>query len=152
MSRLTNNLYEFGEFSLDPQNRVLRRAGELLPLTPKAFEVLLVLLQEGGKVVTKDELMKAVWPDSFVEESNLTQTVFMLRKALGETLDRRYIMTSQGKGYRIAIQVRTVSNGGSPEPRSENSSSLSATDSSFRACRSMRSENPKSTTKSGRSA
>ncbi|MGA6982366.1 MAG: winged helix-turn-helix domain-containing protein [Candidatus Sulfotelmatobacter sp.] len=133
MSRLTNNLYEFGEFSLDPQNRVLRRAGELLPLTPKAFEVLLVLLQEGGKVVTKDELMKAVWPDSFVEESNLTQTVFMLRKALGETLDRRYIMTSQGKGYRIAIQVRTVLSGGSPEPRSENSSSLSATDSSFRA-------------------
>jgi TolB-like protein/DNA-binding winged helix-turn-helix (wHTH) protein len=133
MSRLNNHLYEFGEFSLDPQNRVLRRGGEILSLTPKAFELLLVLLQKGGKVVTKDELMRAVWPDSFVEESNLTQTVFMLRKALGETLDRRYILTSQGKGYRIAVDVRTASNVGSPEPTPENSTSLLGSDRSFQA-------------------
>jgi TolB-like protein/DNA-binding winged helix-turn-helix (wHTH) protein/Tfp pilus assembly protein PilF len=130
MSRLTNHLYEFGEFRLDPQNRVLRRGPEPLPLTPKAFDVLLVLLRENGRVVTKDELMKAVWPDSFVEESNLTQTVFMLRKALGETLDRRYILTSQGKGYRIAVEVRTVSNGNAPELLAENSLESLATDSS----------------------
>jgi TolB-like protein/DNA-binding winged helix-turn-helix (wHTH) protein len=129
MSRLTNHLYEFGEFRLDPQNRVLRRGREPLSLTPKAFDVLLVLLRESDRVVTKDELMKAVWPDSFVEESNLTQTVFMLRKALGETLERRYILTSQGKGYRIAVEVRTVSNGGAPEPTPEDPSSSSATDS-----------------------
>ncbi len=87
MSNLASKLYEFGEFRLDPQSRVLRRAGTPVPLTPKAFDVLLQLVQNGGRVVTKDELMKAVWPDSFVEESNLTQTIFMVRKALEETID-----------------------------------------------------------------
>src|ERR1700723_2591114 len=128
MSSVNNNLYEFANFSLDPQNRVLRRSGATVPLTPKAFDLLLVLVQNAGRIVSKDDLMKAVWPDSFVEESNLTQTVFMLRKALGETLDRRYILTSQGKGYRIAVDVRAVSNGGSPKPIPENSSSSSSTD------------------------
>ncbi|HLB92488.1 MAG TPA: winged helix-turn-helix domain-containing protein, partial [Terriglobales bacterium] len=64
-----------------------------MPLTPKAFDLLLVLVQNAGRIVSKDELMKTVWPDSFVEESNLTQTVFMVRKALDETADRRYILT-----------------------------------------------------------
>jgi TolB-like protein/DNA-binding winged helix-turn-helix (wHTH) protein/Tfp pilus assembly protein PilF len=114
MPSLTSNLYEFGEFCLDTQNRVLRRGREPLPLTPKAFEVLLVLVQNGGRLVSKDELMKAVWPDSFVEESNLTQTVFMVRKALGETPDQRYILTIQGRGYRFAVGVKEVSN-----PRAE---------------------------------
>jgi len=106
MPSLTSNLYEFGEFCLDTQNRVLRRGREPLPLTPKAFEVLLVLVQNGGRLVGKDELMKAVWPDSFVEESNLTQTVFMVRKALGESPDQRYILTIQGRGYRFAVDVK----------------------------------------------
>jgi len=105
MSSLTSNLYQFGEFHLDPRSRVLRRGGTLVPLTSKAFDVLLLLIQNAGRIVTKDELMKAVWPDSFVEESNLTQTIFMIRKALDETRDRRYILNVQGQGYRFLLPV-----------------------------------------------
>lgn len=105
MSSLTNNLYEFADFRLDAQSRVLRRGGTAVPLTPKAYDVLLLLIQNTGRIVTKDELMKAVWPDSFVEESNLTQTIFMVRKALDETADRRYILTVQGQGYRFLAPV-----------------------------------------------
>ena len=95
MSSLTSNLYEFDEFRLDPQNRVLKRGETTVSLTPKAFDVLLLLIQNAGTLVTKDELMEAVWPGSFVEESNLTQTIFMVRKALDETSDRRYILRSE---------------------------------------------------------
>lgn len=105
MPSLTNHLYRFGEFSLDAQSRILKRAGITTPLTPKAFDVLLLLVQNAGRIVTKDDLMKAVWRDSFVEESNLTQTIFMVRKALDETSDRRYILTVQGQGYRFVVPV-----------------------------------------------
>jgi TolB-like protein/DNA-binding winged helix-turn-helix (wHTH) protein/Flp pilus assembly protein TadD len=105
MSSLANNLYRFGEFSLDAQGRVLRRGVETVPLTRKAFDALFLLVQNAGKTVTKDELMEAVWPDTYVEESNLTQTIFMVRKALDETADRRYILTVQGQGYRFLIPV-----------------------------------------------
>jgi len=111
MSTLTNNLYEFGECTLDPQGRLLKRNGDPVALTPKAFDVLLLLVRNGGRIVTKDELMKAVWPDSFVEESNLTQTVFMVRKALDETADRRYILTVQGQGYRFLVPVTEAAKG-----------------------------------------
>jgi TolB-like protein/DNA-binding winged helix-turn-helix (wHTH) protein/Tfp pilus assembly protein PilF len=106
MSSLTSNLYQFEEFRLDPQSRVLKRGDTTVPLTPKAFDLLLLLIQKAGRIVTKDELMKTVWPDSFVEESNLTQTIFMVRKALEETSDRRYILTVQGQGYRFLVPVR----------------------------------------------
>jgi TolB-like protein/DNA-binding winged helix-turn-helix (wHTH) protein len=106
MSSPINRLYEFGEFRLDAQQRLLRRGEELISLTPKAFEMLLVLVESDGRIVTKDQLMKAVWSDSFVEESNLTQTVFMLRKAMGETAEQRYILTIPGRGYRFAAQVK----------------------------------------------
>ncbi len=112
MSSLTTNLYEFDEFRLDPQNRVLRRGGTTLPITPKAFDVLLLLIQNAGRIVTKDELIKAVWPNSFVEESNLTQTIFMVRKALDETAGRRYILTVQGQGYRFLVPVTETANCG----------------------------------------
>jgi TolB-like protein/DNA-binding winged helix-turn-helix (wHTH) protein len=112
MPSLTSNLYTFGEFRLDPQKRMLRRGEEPIALTPKAFEVLVLLIQHSGEVVSKDELMKVVWPNSFVEESNLTQTVFMLRKALGETADQRYILTIQGRGYRFAAEVKDLSENG----------------------------------------
>jgi TolB-like protein/DNA-binding winged helix-turn-helix (wHTH) protein/Flp pilus assembly protein TadD len=108
MPSLISNLYAFGEFRVDPQNRLLLCGDEAVTLTPKGFEVLLVLVRSGGRVVSKQELMQAVWPDSFVEESNLTQTVFMLRKALGETTKQKYILTVQGQGYRFAPEVRTV--------------------------------------------
>jgi TolB-like protein/DNA-binding winged helix-turn-helix (wHTH) protein/Tfp pilus assembly protein PilF len=117
MSSLVNGLYEFGEFRLDAQSRVLRRGGTVVLLTPKAFDVLLLLVQNAGKIVTKDELMKAVWQDSFVEESNLTQTIFMVRKALDDTTDRRYILTVQGQGYRFLVPVTGADKNG-PEPES----------------------------------
>jgi TolB-like protein/DNA-binding winged helix-turn-helix (wHTH) protein/Tfp pilus assembly protein PilF len=108
MSSLINKLYRFSEFSLDPQTRTLQRGNATVPVTPKAFDVLLVLVQNAGQVVTKDALMKTVWPDSFVEESNLTQTVFRVRKALDETEDRRYIQTVQGQGYRFLVAVTEI--------------------------------------------
>lgn len=110
MPSLTNHLYLFGEFSLDAQNRILKRAGAITPLTPKTFDALLLLVQSAGRTVTKDELIKAVWADSFVEESNLTQTIFMVRKALDETSDQRYILTVQGQGYRFLVQVTESAN------------------------------------------
>jgi serine/threonine protein kinase/Tol biopolymer transport system component len=109
-----SNLYGFGEFRLDTQKRTLRRGQHVVPLTPKPFEVLLVLVHNAGVVITKDELMNAVWPDSFVEESNLTQTVCMLRKALGETRDQPYILTLPGRGYRFVAPVIKAEPEGTP--------------------------------------
>src|SRR5215510_13658671 len=109
MPTAVNNSYEFDEFRVEEQTRVLLRRDKPVPLTPKAFETLLVLVQNSGRLMTKDELMKALWPDSFVEEANLTQTIFMVRKALGETSNKRYIVTVPGRGYRLVADVRQVS-------------------------------------------
>src|SRR5579859_5401811 len=105
-------VYEFGPFCVDPDKQVLLREGQTVAVTPKAFETLLVLVRRSREVVTKEDLLKAVWPDSFVEEANLSQHIFMLRKALGDTLEeRRYIVTLPGRGYRFAAPVRTVTDG-----------------------------------------
>jgi DNA-binding winged helix-turn-helix (wHTH) protein/tetratricopeptide (TPR) repeat protein len=102
-------LYEFGPFRVDAQREILLRAGEPVPLTPKTFQILLVLVRHSQEVVTKDDLMKAVWPDTFVEEANLSRNIFMLRKALGESpQDHRYIVTVPGRGYRLAESVHLV--------------------------------------------
>src|SRR5271169_5738314 len=102
-------IYEFGPFRMDPDKQVLLREDQPVAITPKAFETLLVLIRHSREVVTKDEIMKAVWPDAFVEEANLSQNIFILRKALGDTPeDRRYIVTLPGRGYRFAAEVRTV--------------------------------------------
>jgi eukaryotic-like serine/threonine-protein kinase len=106
-------LYEFGPFRVDPDKQVLLREDQQVSITPKAFETLLILVRHSREVVSKDELMKAVWPDAFVEEANLSQNIFVLRKALGDTLeDRRYIVTLPGRGYRFVAQVRTVAQDG----------------------------------------
>jgi DNA-binding winged helix-turn-helix (wHTH) protein/tetratricopeptide (TPR) repeat protein len=102
-------LYEFGPFRVDPDKQTLLRDGEPVALTPKFFQLLLVLLRRQNDVVTKDELMKAVWPDTFVEETNLTRNIFALRKALGEGEQNRYIITVPGQGYRFAENVHVVS-------------------------------------------
>jgi len=102
-------VYEFGPFRMDPDNKVLLREGQPVAVTPKAFETLLVLVQRSREVVTKEDLLKAIWPDSFVEEANLNQNIFMLRKALGDTLEkRRYIVTIPSRGFRFAAPVSTV--------------------------------------------
>ena len=104
--------YEFGPFRIDPEERQLLRGEEPVPLTPKAFETLLILVRSSERVVLKDDLMKSLWPDSFVEESNLSQNIFILRKALGETAQNaRYITTVAGRGYRFAQKVREVPEG-----------------------------------------
>jgi eukaryotic-like serine/threonine-protein kinase len=102
-------LYEFGPFRVDPEKEILLRAGQPVPLTPKTFQILLVLVRHRKEVVTKDDLMKSVWPDTFVEEANLSRNIFMLRKALGESpQDHQYILTVPGRGYRFAENVRLV--------------------------------------------
>ena len=99
MSKEAKQVYEFGPFRVDPDKRLLLRDNLPVPLQPKAFETLLVLVQHSQEVVLKDDLMKALWPDSFVEESNLTQHIFVLRKTLGETAgENRYIATIPGAG------------------------------------------------------
>jgi DNA-binding winged helix-turn-helix (wHTH) protein/tetratricopeptide (TPR) repeat protein len=102
-------LYQFGPFKVDPARETLLKEGVAVPLTPKTFQILLVLVRHGKEVVTKDDLMKTVWPDTFVEEANLSRNIFMLRKALGETAqDHRYIVTVPGRGYRLAESVHLV--------------------------------------------
>lgn len=109
LSQRTKELYEFGPFRVDPEKEILSRAGESVPLTPKTFQILLVLIRHSTEIVTKDDLMKTVWPDTFVEEGNLSRNIFMLRKALGETAqDHRYIVTVPGRGYRLAEIVTLV--------------------------------------------
>src|SRR5580692_5293390 len=101
-------LYEFGPFRVDPDKETLVRGGELVPLTPKTFQILLVLVRHNREVVTKDDLMKTVWPDTFVEEANLSRNIFMLRKALGDNSQDRYIVTVPGRGYRLAESVHLI--------------------------------------------
>jgi TolB-like protein/DNA-binding winged helix-turn-helix (wHTH) protein/Flp pilus assembly protein TadD len=103
--------YQFGPYRLEVSTRRLFHGDELIPLTPKAFDVLVALIERRERVVDKGELMKIVWPESFVEEANLSQTVFVLRKTLGEAPDgNQYIETVPRRGYRFAGEVRI------PEP------------------------------------
>src|SRR5215831_6994052 len=107
--RADKQVYGFGPFQLDPEKQTLLRDGEPIALAPKAFQLLLTLVRHGTETVSKDQLMKSVWPDTFVEETNLTRNVFALRKALGESDQNRYIVTVPGRGYRFAEGVRLVS-------------------------------------------
>ena len=101
--------YEFGPFVLDTVQHLLLKEGETIALSPKTYDTLLFLVQNNSRMISKEELMSALWPDSFVEESNLTQQVSMARKALGETAgDPRYIVTVPARGYRFAVTVRPV--------------------------------------------
>ena len=99
--------YEFGPFVVDSQERVVRRDGKLVPLTPKVFDILMVLIRNPGRILTKDEMMHQVWPDTMVEESNLARNVSTLRKALGEEPGQpHYIETIPWRGYRFVAEVR----------------------------------------------
>ena len=109
MSNQQKELYEFGPFRLDPGKRLLLRDNQPVPLQLKAFETLLVLVRNSEQVVLKDDLMKAVWPNTFVEESNLAQNIFVLRKTLGAMVgEQRYIVTIPGRGYTFASKVRVI--------------------------------------------
>ena len=103
------HLYEFGPFRLDPQRRLLTRGTDPIPLTPKVIETLVALIENRDRVVSKDDLMKMLWPNSFVEESNLSQNVFVLRRALGDSSqEKRYIVNVPGRGYQFTEAVREI--------------------------------------------
>src|ERR1700728_5247478 len=104
-----SNLYRFGEFVLDTRRRTLSRADSSVSLTPRAFDVLLFLTQNPNRLVAKEELLQAVWGDTFVEEGNLTQYISHLRKALGDNSeDARLIVTIARKGYQFTADVTVV--------------------------------------------
>ena len=107
MSTNRRHFYDFGSFRVDELERVLLRGEDVVPLTPKAFEILLVLVESSGHVLTKEQLMKRVWPDSFVEGNNLAQNISTLRKVLGGNA-AKYIETIPKRGYRFVAEVREV--------------------------------------------
>src|SRR6202166_1671341 len=99
-------LYRFGQFVLDSRKRMVCRGDSPVSLTPKAFDVLLFLVQNPNRLVTKEQLLQAVWGDTFVEEGNLTQYISLLRKALGDNSeDTRLIVTISRKGYQFTADV-----------------------------------------------
>jgi Tol biopolymer transport system component/DNA-binding winged helix-turn-helix (wHTH) protein len=107
-------VFQFADFEVDPKSRVLLRNGEAVTLTPKVFETLLAFVEHAGETLSKEDLMNLIWPDSFVEESNLTQNVAVLRKALGENSRlHKYIVTVPGKGYRFVPEVLDIRDNGS---------------------------------------
>jgi TolB-like protein/DNA-binding winged helix-turn-helix (wHTH) protein len=113
-------MYQFGPFSVDPERRVVSHEGTPLSVTPKVFDTLLFLVRNPDRVLTKDEFLKEVWPDTFVEEVNLAVNISTLRKALGENAqESRCIVTVPGRGYRFVASVREVAspdeNRGSPD-------------------------------------
>jgi DNA-binding winged helix-turn-helix (wHTH) protein/tetratricopeptide (TPR) repeat protein len=112
MSLTRNDIYRFDEFELDPSSRTFSRHGEPIPLYPKAFEILIYLVINPGRVVTKEEIFKAVWPESFVEEGNLARQVSSLRRAMGDKSG--CIVTIPGRGYQFAARVEGVPSAGVP--------------------------------------
>jgi Tol biopolymer transport system component/DNA-binding winged helix-turn-helix (wHTH) protein len=110
MNKQVSHLYEFGKFRLDAAEHLLLRDGKPIQLTPKAFQTLLVLVRQGGRLVEKDELMKQVWGDAFVEEANLARNIWALRRALGDDEgEHRYIETVPKLGYRFVAPIRELS-------------------------------------------
>src|SRR6476660_6100421 len=109
MSLTLQHLYKFDSFVIDVNERVLFRDGRMVPLTPKVFETLLLLVKNQGSIVTKEKMLSTLWPDVFVEESNVTFNITRLRKALGDTKRSSvYIETVPRRGYRFKTQVREV--------------------------------------------
>ncbi len=98
--------YEFGRFSLDPAEHRLCRDGQPVPLTPRVFDLLRVLVEHAGHLVEKERLLKDVWNDTVVEEANLNRAVSVLRRTLGESETERFIETVPKRGYRFVAAVR----------------------------------------------
>ena len=109
MSDPAPEVYGFGEWRVDLTRRLVLRHDQPVPLSPRAFDTLLFLLQHRGRVVGKDELLQAVWPDTFVEENNLNQSISALRRAFGERRgDHRFIATVAGRGYQFVAETQIV--------------------------------------------
>lgn len=109
MPKETTRLYKFGRFELDPAQRLLLRQGRIVQLTPKAVDLLLALVVSGGRVVSKEDLLQRLWPDSFVEEANLSHHIYKLREALGDGgSGELYIETLPRRGYRFVAAVAEI--------------------------------------------
>src|SRR2546427_3344769 len=109
MSEQNTHFYEFGPFRLELQKRLLFRGQEVIKLAPKSFDTLLTLVERHGQVLEKEELMKRLWPDSYVEEGNLALNISNLRKALGENPQQHEsIVTVPGRGYQFGARVQEV--------------------------------------------
>src|SRR3712207_2513181 len=109
MKNPQGHLYAFGPFLLDPNERLLLRAGEPVRLSPKAFEILLALVENGGHLLDKKEIIQRVWPDHFVEEGSLSVNISILRRALGETRSGdKYIENVSRRGYRFVAPVHQL--------------------------------------------
>src|SRR5438034_1361432 len=107
MIQRVKHFYEFGQFRVEEGERLLLRNGEPVPLAPRVFDTLLALVKDRGHVIEKERLMKELWPDTFVEDSNLTYNISQLRKALGDGgAEERYIETVPRRGYRFTAPVR----------------------------------------------
>ena len=119
MSDQSLHVYEFGEFRLNVSERLLWKNGAVVPLTPKSFEVLVLLVENHGRLVKKDVLMNEVWPNQFVDDSSLTQNIYLLRKALDDgTEGTRYIETVPRAGYRFLAEVKEAVTHSEPETSS----------------------------------
>src|SRR5271170_5699929 len=116
--------YHFGDFELLPGQGVLWRAGVRVPLMPKPLATLVVLVEHAGETVSKEDLLSQVWPDTAVEENNLTQSISTLRKVLGEKRgENRFIATEPGNGYRFVASVTRIENPPFSDPEPANSPS-----------------------------
>jgi TolB-like protein/DNA-binding winged helix-turn-helix (wHTH) protein/Flp pilus assembly protein TadD len=109
------SVFEFGEFRLDPANQTLLRSGVPVPLTPKVFNTLVLLVEHAGQLVHKDEFMRQLWPETFVEDAALAENISRLRRALGEADGEQLIVTVPKRGYRFVAGVKTIAAPGVPE-------------------------------------
>ena len=117
MNEAQTRIYEFGEFRLDAVKRLLLKGDKTAALMPKAFDTLLYLVQNGGRVIDKDELMREVWTDTIVEENNLSQNISILRRVLGEKKnEHRFIVTVPGKGFKFVAEVRALNESSADAP------------------------------------
>ena len=154
MSPNGNRLYRFEEFTIDVGQRVVERGGKPLPLAPKVFETLLVLVENAGRIVEKDELMRRIWPDTFVEEANLAFNVQQMRKALGDNARQPiYIETIARRGYRFIGRLEAsddqVTLSDSPASRVDAAADLDAEPSSNAEVSDTRKANHRETTPGG---
>ena len=119
-----NAVYRFGPFVLDVADRSLKREGGAVPLAPKQFDLLVTLVQNAGRLVEKEALLRAVWTDVAVEEGNLTKGIFSLRQLLDQDAGSRYIETIPKRGYRFVAQVTAASGESQPQPGAASEGSI----------------------------
>src|SRR5262245_7656022 len=116
-SRLSARTYVFERFQIDVSICQLTRDGQIVALPPKAFDTLLILVRHRDRIVTKEELIQAVWPNAFVSDDNLTQNIWAIRRALSDDSNQpRFIATVPRRGYRFVAAVTEVEQHGEPVP------------------------------------